>query len=171
MRLPVCLVLLAMVVTITGCGRGETDQQLLKRLVPNASATKPVTGIVTVDGVPVKDLWVTLHPTDPEQKLRPRAQTDPQGRFQITTYVGGDGAPSGDYTITIEWLRFSRLGGAGWVGPDKLDNQYSDPKTTSLKVTVKDAPVELPAFQLTTKGGKPEKAGKASESVPVNNKR
>lgn len=171
MRLAICFALLVIISGMTGCSRRESDDQMLKRLAPNAAATTKVSGSVTVDGAPVKDLWVTLHSTDASNKLRPRAQTDPQGRFQITSYIGGDGAPPGDYAITIEWLRFSRLGGAGWVGPDKLNNQFSDPKTTALKVTVKESPIDLPVFELTTKGGDPAKASKAVEPVPFSRKK
>ncbi|WP_010582327.1 hypothetical protein [Schlesneria paludicola] len=134
------------IVSISGCG-GESNEQRLKRLVPNANKTTKVTGNVTVNGQPGKDLWVTLHSTSGIE-LRPRAQCDDKGHFAIGTYLGDDGAPPGDYKITIEWLTFSRLGGAGWVGPDKLKDKYNDPKKTPFDITVADKPITLPTFEL-----------------------
>src|SRR5262249_46370055 len=87
-------VLLALSSLLAGCG-GETDEERLLRLVPDARATTPVSGTVVVDGAPVKDLWVTLHPKDSSFTFRPRGQTDGKGRFQIMTYSAGDGAPEG----------------------------------------------------------------------------
>lgn len=138
--------LLLCAVSISGCG-GETNEQRLQRMVPNAKKTTKVNGNVTVNGQPGKDLWVTLHSTD-GLELRPRAQCDEKGHFTIGTYQGDDGAPAGDYKITIEWLTFARLGGAGWVGPDKLKNKYNDPKKTPFEVTVADKPLTLPTFEL-----------------------
>jgi hypothetical protein len=124
-------------------------------MVPNAENTTKVTGKVTVDGAPVPDLWVTLHPKDSSVALRPRAQTDKNGDFQITTYNGGDGAPSGEYTITVEWLTYIKRA-SDWGGPDKLYNQYNDPKTTPFHITVDVDPIELPPFDLKLAGVQPK---------------
>jgi hypothetical protein len=154
-----CLQLLALVALCTtgfGCS-GESEEDRLNRLVPNALDTTQVRGKVMVDGAPVKDLWVTLHPSDASLRLRPRGQTDAKGNFQITTYTGGDGAPPGAYKITIEWLTYIKRD-SDWGGPDKLKNQYNDPATSPFQVTVEDDPIELPVFELKLAGveGKPE---------------
>ena len=148
-------VLLALSSLLTGCG-GETDEERLLRLVPDARATTPISGTVIVDGAPVKDLWVTLHPKDSSFTFRPRGQTDGKGHFQIMTYSAGDGAPEGDYDITVEWLTYIKRD-SDWGGPDKLKNQYNDPSTTPFHVTVEEEPIELPPFELQLEGveGKP----------------
>ena len=153
-----CLHLLAVVAlctTVLGCS-GESDEERLNRLVPNALDTTEVRGKVTVDGAPKKDLWVTLHPKDTSITMRPRGQTDAKGNFRITTYTGGDGAPPGEYNITIEWLTYIKRD-SDWGGPDKLKNQYNDPATTPFHVTVEDDPIDLPVFELKLEGveGKP----------------
>ena len=149
MRCLVSSVLLAISAGVLGCG--ESEGARLDRLVPNAESTTKVSGKVLVDGAPVKDLLVTFHPTDPSKPLRPRGQTDQDGNFTLTTYTGGDGAPWGDYNITIEWLTFIKRD-SDWGGPDKLKNQYNDPKTTPFHVTVDVAPIELPLFELKLAG-------------------
>jgi len=151
MRSLILSVLVAMIVGISGCSQGESNEQRLKRLVPNASKTTPVSGIVTVDGAPVKDIWVTLHSVAADMQVQPRDLTDETGRFEITTYMEGDGAPAGEYNITVEWLTY-RPFGSQWVGPDKLKDQFNDAKTTPFHVTVADTPVELPPFELKLAG-------------------
>lgn len=151
MRRFVWILLVLILAPSSGCGRRESEQQRLERLVPNAVGTSKVTGNVTVDGEPVKDLWVTLHPKDASVKLRPRGQTDAKGNFKISTYTGGDGAPDGEYDITIAWLTYIKRD-SDWGGPDKLKNQYNDPKTTPFHVTIEGEPVELDPFELKLEG-------------------
>src|SRR5262245_7485472 len=51
MRRTVCLCWIAQFVFVSGCGPNvESDQERLKRLVPNAAQTTKVSGKVTVDG-------------------------------------------------------------------------------------------------------------------------
>lgn len=153
MRLLLLLCGLIALVFASGCGPNvESDQERLKRLVPNAAQTTKVTGKVTVDGAPVKDILVTLHnPKQSGKAQRPNARTREDGTFQISTYLEGDGAPPGEYHVTLEWLTFQSIG-AQWIGPDKLKNQYNDPKSTPFHVTVTDAPLEIPPFELKVEG-------------------
>lgn len=144
-------VLLAMLVGfcggLAGCGGGLSDGDRLKVLVPNAKTTIPVSGKVLVDGKPVKDLWVKMTLKNPTRAdLVPSAQTDGYGDFKITTYVDGDGAPAGDYKITIEWLHHRP--DDEWVGPSKLGGLCGNPKTTEYSVSVNDEPVVLPTFEV-----------------------
>lgn len=162
--------LLALVVA--GCG--ESEAQRLKRIVPDAVGTTKVSGKVLVDGKPVKDLWVTFHPTDPSVKWRPRAQTDANGNFAMTTYNAGDGAPKGDWNITIEWLTYIKRA-SDWGGPDKLKNQYNNPNDTPFKVSIKDdKSIQLPTFELKLEGAEakpapPTEDGKRDAPVNVKN--
>lgn len=127
---------------LASCGK-MSDQDRLNLLVPNAQSTVPVEGQVLVDGDPVKDLWVTLHPVDKKpESLLPRAQTDAEGNFKITSYIGGDGAPPGEYKVTVEWLTFRQMG-SRWVGPNKLTGPNGDAKTTEYSVTVEEQPISL----------------------------
>ena len=164
MRHVILFALLALVAAVGGCSRGETEEERLHRLVPNALETIKVRGKVTVDGKPMKDLWVKFHPVDSSITVVPRAQTDASGNFQITTYSGGDGAPPGDYKITIEWLTYIKRD-SDWGGPDKLKNQYNDPATTPFEVTVEDEPLELEPFELKLEGAE-EKPAPSKAVVP-----
>src|SRR5690349_9544651 len=63
----------------------------------------PVRGVVTMGGKPVAEAMVAFHPTTATaDSPRPLATTDAQGAFSLTTYERNDGAPEGEYAITIE---------------------------------------------------------------------
>jgi hypothetical protein len=141
---------LAFSLLLLGC-ESESETDRLKRMVPNAHKTTKISGKVTVNGEPVKDLWVTLHAVDPNMKDRPVGRTDADGNFIIATYSGGDGAPEGEWNITIEWLTHQRRNNE-WVGPDKLKDQYNKPDSTPFKVTVGKEPIILPPYELKVEG-------------------
>lgn len=59
----------------------------------------PVSGAISVDGKPLVEAGVTF---TPDMGGRPAwATTDKQGRYQLTTLRGGDGALVGDHVVTI----------------------------------------------------------------------
>src|SRR5262249_32774745 len=70
--------------------------------------------------------------------------------FELTTYVKGDGAPGGDYAITIEWIpprpppphRPKQIG-------DRLKGRYSDPQRSKISYSVeKDKDNNVPPIEL-----------------------
>src|SRR6516225_10019194 len=67
----------------------------------------PVHGRVFWRGKPLANALVILHPQNTAELagLRPLAHADQTGSFELTTYDEGDGAPAGDYAVTIEWRR------------------------------------------------------------------
>src|SRR5436309_2545576 len=69
-------------------------------------AVHPVQGKVLFEGKPIGGALVVLHPLDagPAQAVRPVAYTKEDGSFAVATYDAGDGAPSGKYVATVEWL-------------------------------------------------------------------
>ena len=111
----------------------------------------PVTGVVRVQGNEADNAQVILHPLNPPAidglTTRPMASAGPDGAFAITTFTTGDGAPPGEYAVTIEWR--ARADGPFDSGtPDKLRGKYSDPATTPLRAIVEEKPNALPPFDL-----------------------
>lgn len=111
----------------------------------------PVRGQLLVDGRPAAQAQVLFHPAtkDPES-LQPAGQTDDQGYFDLTTYAKSDGAPEGDYTVTVTWFRIFRQGDEA-VRHNVLPRRYAVPESSRLKVTVNKGKNELTALQLSSR--------------------
>jgi hypothetical protein len=111
---------------------------------PNA-----VRGKVTYKGAPVEGASVIFHPkgqTGPGV-VRPVGLTAADGTFALKT-AGEDGAPPGDYDVTIIW---EKPPPGGWVGEnrqDALGGKYAVPGKSGLNATVQSGETELPPFDL-----------------------
>jgi hypothetical protein len=63
-----------------------------------------VRGRVLVDGVPAENVNVAFHPLNVAGRpYCPVGRTDDQGVFHLTTCRGPDGAPAGEYSVTLVW--------------------------------------------------------------------
>ena len=122
-----------------------------------SSGRKPVYkvhGQVLVDGKPAAQAQVLLHPTESgTDELRPAGQTDDQGNFQLTSFVNGDGAPEGDYAVTVTWFRIRRDGSQAGdvVRYNALPQRYAVVQTSQLRVTVNKGDNELTPLQLSSR--------------------
>jgi hypothetical protein len=111
----------------------------------------PVRGQILVDGKPAAQAQVLFHPAGIDaEKLQPAGQTDDQGYFNLTTYANSDGAPEGDYTVTVTWFRVFRNGDEV-SSRNVLPRRYAVPDSSQLKVTVNKGKNELTALQLTSR--------------------
>src|SRR5262245_52695323 len=77
---------------------------------PQMEPTFPVAGVVQIDGKPTPAVRVMMFPSDkvpdfvdPKLGALHQATTDDSGKFQITTYKSGDGAPVGSYVVCFYW--------------------------------------------------------------------
>lgn len=136
--------LLASVAFAAGCG-GETRVDVY-----------PTSGQVLHRGQPLANALVVLHDARPvaEQQGRPipRATTDKEGKFQISSYGGADGAPVGEYKVTVFTQGGELEEGEDPEGakqePDLLRGRYSNPDTSGLTATIKPGENVLPPFEL-----------------------
>lgn len=110
----------------------------------------PVRGKVLFDGKPTPDALIIFHPLkDPDPDApRPLTRVANDGSFTLTTYKMGDGAPAGEYAVTVTWVREVDSQDAPREErreePNKLPERYSRPATTDLKVEVKKQPNDFP---------------------------
>jgi hypothetical protein len=102
-------------------------------------AVHPVEGQVHYQGKPLAHALIALHPAHPADPSFPHAQatTDQSGKFHISTYEAHDGAPVGEYSITV--VCYSLVGSPGnyQPGPNVLPAKYSRPETSQLSVQIK----------------------------------
>jgi hypothetical protein len=103
---------------------------------------------VLFDGKPAAGATVFFYPVETDaEALAPYGVTDANGSFTLTTYLTFDGAPAGEYVVTVRWPGPPRRG-EDEQGPDRLKGRYDNPKTSKLRATVETKPNDLPPFQL-----------------------
>jgi hypothetical protein len=115
----------------------------------NRKPTHPVRGVVCLEGCPAAGTQVAFHLYNPDTKkyaYTADGLVESDGSFVLTTYVSGDGAPVGEYAVTV----------APWGGLFEehgkqtemaLPEKYRKPDTTPLKAVVKSGKNEF-AFEL-----------------------
>ena len=133
------LALLAAATTLVGC---EEDQQR----VP----THPVQGKVTFQGKPTPGAMLVLHPKTPTEPAAPKptGYVDETGNFVLNTYGGNDGAPAGEFDVTIQWPKLVQRDGEMQAGPNVLPIRYANPGESKLTVQIAAGQNQLPPFEL-----------------------
>lgn len=110
-----------------GCGSGDRVQ------------TYPVDGSVFVDGKPAAGARLIFHPQQEDPTVIPTAKVTADGSYQATTYDVFDGAPPGNYEVTLTWPTPKPPGAAvdEPEGPDRLNGRYAKAKDSPWKITVR----------------------------------
>lgn len=121
-----------------GCGDAE----------PSRIPVFPVAGTLLADGRPAAKYIVRFHPL--AAKLGPRnnqevatiaTETDDAGRFHLSTYLADDGAPAGDYIVTILPGGLPEVEDGDGLSPRPPESadltKYSDVDTSPFKATIK----------------------------------
>jgi hypothetical protein len=125
----------------TGCGDSDVRVE-----------TFPVTGSVSFDGKPPAGAKLVFHPAKVEGDTlgaAPNARVGDDGSFSVSSYGANDGAPPGEYTVTVEWYKVNEEGGPG---PNVLPPLYASPTTSPIKVTINaGAPTALEPIKITSK--------------------
>jgi hypothetical protein len=114
--------LVALVLAIAGCGETEFRH-----------AVYPASGKVTQSGKPVANAIVVFHASDPKtielpegrqgiEIANPTTTTDANGDFRLSTYFANDGAPAGEYKVTVilPTQKFDQKKGATTEGDEEL---------------------------------------------------
>ena len=110
----------------------------------------PVKGVVRINGEPAKGVNVMFTPVAPPEgggtPLSPAAVTGEDGSFRLMSFKPGDGAPAGDYQVTVIYPmnRFNKY----LSGVDRLRGKFANPKTSGLTAKVEPKSNDLPPFDL-----------------------
>lgn len=126
-------------VVFVGCGEAK----------PARTPVFPIKGTITFKGQPMPGALVALHPKTPVAGTpSPRANVTKDGAFEVSTYDGGDGAPAGDYTLTVLWYKQVKNGSDIIAGPNVIPQKYAKAETSDLNISVKEGVNELPPITL-----------------------
>lgn len=135
------LLMLVYVVSL-GCGVPE----------PVGPVAQTVHGSVVYQGKPASGFRVTFYPQFDigERQFAPSANTDGEGKFTLTSYKAGDGAPAGKYAVAIEWPQEIDTGDEYDAKPtvDRLKGRFADPAKSTWHVDVRDGENRLEPFQI-----------------------
>lgn len=138
--------LATIVVLAAGCSSGGDVEGRVK--------VYPVSGAVKVAGQPAAGARIVFYGATPELigpgTVSPAAVTDENGLFQLQSYGPGDGAPAGQFNVTVSWPEEVPEGVDSEVNrpKDRLKNRYLNPETSGLTAEVPVGGVELPPFEL-----------------------
>lgn len=138
------------VLTLTlgvGCGKGPPP---IKGKLP----VFPVKGRLLMDGQPMAAATIIFNPVRKYPKgaalQRPRAVVDADGNFQVSTYDNDDGAPAGDYKVTLSWK--GPLEGVNSEQkdelPEKVPQMFQEARRSLLRVQIKEGENTLPTWDL-----------------------
>jgi hypothetical protein len=117
---------------LAGCGSGQKP-------------AIPVKGqLFYKESQPAAGAMVVFHPipADPSPTaIKPTGEVRADGSFSLTTYKAEDGAPAGDYDVTVIWLEKPsgpRLTENRGPATDRLEGRYGNPAAPKLKATVNE---------------------------------
>jgi hypothetical protein len=109
----------------------------------------PVEGQVLVDGKPAARVQVSFQPVNgTPDAARPVGQTDEQGKFTLTTRVGGDGAPVGEYRVALTRYLARKRGKDDYEPVNDLPPRYERADSSGLTATVSAGDNRLAPFDL-----------------------
>jgi hypothetical protein len=115
-------------------------------------ASKPrlakVRGSVRFNGTPTPGATVFFYPANANAKagsVRPHGVVQDDGSFEVSTFGRDDGAPAGDYEVTVVWAKPGR---GDSDGDSLIPIDYGNPKTSQLRATVTEPSTDLPSFEL-----------------------
>jgi hypothetical protein len=113
------------VLVLSGCGGGDVSMA-------------PVSGRVTMQGQPVRNVFVVFHPQPTDGSVvaptRPAmGQVDDDGRYELSTKVQGDGAAVGTHRVSIVAVNRNARP-PGNVKPDYQVDVRSEPNVFDLEL-------------------------------------
>lgn len=111
-----------------------------------------VSGKIMVNGEPAEHAQISLQPIKTpakgERVIIPNAVALADGTFNVGTYTSSDGAPAGEYSITVTWPTVTVEGGEEIFGPDRLKGLYRLPDNPLPKFTVQERDNEIPTIDI-----------------------
>lgn len=140
----------------TGCS-GEHGPPM-----PVVKKTSAAKGTFKIDGVPpsahmtdrMTTVVIKLYPKGRRIQpgdIIPTSDVAPDGTYQPSSFVQGDGIPAGEYVMCFEWLTRS-FGGGYLLGPDRFKNNFNnplDPEQAKYSIAVEEGkPVKLPDIDI-----------------------
>jgi hypothetical protein len=136
------ILILGMVLLGCGCGSKQDSHR---------PKVHPVSGKIVVVGRPAVGAQVILYEKDQTGKNanRPHGKVGTDGVFHLTTFTTNDGAPDGEYALTVTWPSPPVKGqGEDEEGPDHFAKRYADYRRPAAQVKITSETSELAPLEL-----------------------
>ena len=130
---------------------GTAAVALQAKSLDTAPTLFPAKGTAMLNEKPIAGASIVLYRADAGSTTRgfhSRAIVDEDGRFELGTLRPQDGAPVGNYVVTIVWNKQTITNGRVETSPNRAPAKYASRETTDLKVTITKGTNQLPAFEL-----------------------
>jgi hypothetical protein len=120
---------------------------------PDRVRVYPARGKAEFAGKPMAQATIFLNPIgekDPKLPI-PRGVVQEDGSFVLGTYAKDDGAPAGDYAVTVQWFRpNANPNREGLAAPvSLLPPRYANAKSSGLNVRIETGDNDLAVLRLT----------------------
>lgn len=93
--------------------------------------------------------YPTVADTGGQKLPSPAGETDAAGEYTLQSFVPGDGAPVGDYQVTVVWLEPPLPNAQGiFDQPDRLAGRYATREKSNLTTRVEKGGGEIPTFSV-----------------------
>jgi hypothetical protein len=118
-----------------------------------SSPALPYEGEVKINGKPISGAMVVFHSKKTgEQVVSPSGTTDETGKFRLTSNKEFDGAPAGEYAVTITWFKPVTPGNKVREGDGVVQNYLpaylANPQTSGLVASVQKDLSQTKSFDL-----------------------
>lgn len=125
---------------LSGCGKQKQPWETVY----------PAKGIVTFKGKPIANAEIALFPQGDSMPdtVRPKGKTTEAGEFVVWTYQQGDGAPAGNYKVTVVHHDVVEQRDVLITKPNDLPRKYATLETTDLEVVIGQNETEIPPIDL-----------------------
>jgi hypothetical protein len=80
--------------------------------------------------------------------MLPHGEVGTDGKFQLGTFATADGAPAGEYVVTITWPETKTDATGDEVTHDRLKGRFRDPARSPWKVQIQEGTNLLGPFSL-----------------------
>jgi hypothetical protein len=135
---------LAVIVCSAGCSQSDDGRMTVY----------PVSGKVLVGGRPAEGAEVVFYGATPDLKgtgtVPPSGTTDENGVFRLRSYEPDDGAPAGNFNVTVFWPEPIPEGvdEEMFQPKDRLKDRFMNPDSSGLTAEIPEGGIDLPPFQL-----------------------
>ena len=118
-----------------------------------SSPALPYEGEVKINGKPISGATVIFHSKKTgDQEVSPSGTTDENGKFRLTSNKEFDGAPAGDYAVTITWFKSIIPAAKAREGDESIRNflpaYLANPETSGLVASVQKDLSQTKSFDL-----------------------